>query len=118
MFVIALGLGAAGGYWYALQQPHMGNITSMETENKEEKPLFYRNPMNPEITSPVPAKDGMGMDYVPVYADKNAKVEEEQLWKYAFTQMTSARSLDEMGARLKRCAPWSRLLLAEAFASI
>jgi len=31
--------------------------------------LFYRNPMNPAITSPVPAKDEMGMDYIPVYAD-------------------------------------------------
>lgn len=30
---------------------------------------FYRNPMNPEITSPVPMKDEMGMDYIPVYAD-------------------------------------------------
>ena len=29
--------------------------------------LFYRNPMNPAITSPVPAKDEMGMDYIPVY---------------------------------------------------
>ncbi|MDT8407055.1 MAG: efflux RND transporter periplasmic adaptor subunit [Methylococcales bacterium] len=33
------------------------------------QPLFYRNPMNPDITSPVPRKDSMGMDYVPVYAD-------------------------------------------------
>jgi Cu(I)/Ag(I) efflux system membrane fusion protein len=33
------------------------------------KPLFYRNPMNPEITSPTPAKDEMGMDYVPVFAE-------------------------------------------------
>ncbi|MEW6237999.1 MAG: efflux RND transporter periplasmic adaptor subunit [Candidatus Omnitrophota bacterium] len=32
--------------------------------------LFYRNPMDPTITSPVPAKDSMGMDYVPVYADE------------------------------------------------
>ena len=31
--------------------------------------LFYRNPMNPAITSPVPAKDEMGMDYIPVYED-------------------------------------------------
>jgi membrane fusion protein, copper/silver efflux system len=31
--------------------------------------LFYRNPMNPQVTSPVPAKDEMGMDYVPVYAE-------------------------------------------------
>lgn len=35
--------------------------------------LFYRNPMNPAITSPVPAKDGMGMDYIPVYADGAAQ---------------------------------------------
>jgi len=32
--------------------------------------LFYRNPMDPAITSPVPRKDSMGMDYVPVYADE------------------------------------------------
>ncbi|HQT95725.1 MAG TPA: efflux RND transporter periplasmic adaptor subunit [Thermoanaerobaculaceae bacterium] len=36
------------------------------------KVLFYRNPMNPKVTSPVPAKDEMGMDYVPVYADEAA----------------------------------------------
>jgi len=35
----------------------------------ERKVLFYRNPMTPTITSPVPAKDEMGMDYVPVYED-------------------------------------------------
>jgi multidrug efflux pump subunit AcrA (membrane-fusion protein) len=38
----------------------------------ERKVLFYRNPMNPKITSPVPMKDEMGMDYVPVYADETA----------------------------------------------
>jgi RND family efflux transporter MFP subunit len=36
----------------------------------ERKILFYRNPMNPGVTSPVPAKDAMGMDYVPVYEDE------------------------------------------------
>ncbi|TAM56998.1 MAG: efflux RND transporter periplasmic adaptor subunit [Acidobacteria bacterium] len=36
----------------------------------ERKVLFYRNPMDPKVTSPVPAKDQMGMDYVPVYADE------------------------------------------------
>jgi len=40
------------------------------TSPGERKVLFYRNPMNPAITSPVPAKDEMGMDYVPVYADE------------------------------------------------
>jgi len=36
----------------------------------EREILFYRNPMDPTITSPVPRKDNMGMDYVPVYADE------------------------------------------------
>jgi hypothetical protein len=31
------------------------------------KILFYRNPMNAAVTSPVPLKDEMGLDYVPVY---------------------------------------------------
>lgn len=35
--------------------------------------LFYRSPMDPTITSPVPAKDSMGMDFVPVYADEAPK---------------------------------------------
>ncbi|HLN79424.1 MAG TPA: efflux RND transporter periplasmic adaptor subunit, partial [Candidatus Bathyarchaeia archaeon] len=34
------------------------------------KILFYRNPMNPQITSKTPAKDEMGMDYAPVYEDE------------------------------------------------
>jgi len=34
------------------------------------KILFYRNPMNPNITSKSPAKDEMGMDFVPVYEDE------------------------------------------------
>ncbi len=45
--------------------------TAAEQDGKK-KPLFYRNPMNPAITSPVPAKDDMGMDYIPVYADADA----------------------------------------------
>ncbi len=36
----------------------------------KKKILFYRNPMNPDVTSPVPMKDQMGMDYVPVYEEE------------------------------------------------
>ena len=32
--------------------------------------VFYRNPMDPNVTSPVPQQDQMGMDYVPVYEDE------------------------------------------------
>ena len=36
----------------------------------EKEILHYRSPMDPTVTSPVPAKDAMGMDYVPVYVDE------------------------------------------------
>lgn len=38
----------------------------------ERKVLYYRNPMGLPDISPVPKKDSMGMDYVPVYADEAA----------------------------------------------
>ncbi|MBI4060775.1 MAG: efflux RND transporter periplasmic adaptor subunit, partial [Elusimicrobia bacterium] len=34
--------------------------------------LYYRNPMNPAVTSPVAMKDPMGMDYVAVYEERPA----------------------------------------------
>jgi len=36
----------------------------------EREILFYRNPMDPTITSPEPRQDEMGMAYVPVYSDE------------------------------------------------
>jgi Cu(I)/Ag(I) efflux system membrane fusion protein len=42
------------------------------TEAKAERRLlYYRNPMGLPDTSPVPKKDGMGMDYLPVYAGED-----------------------------------------------
>lgn len=38
----------------------------------ERKVLYYRNPMGLPDTSPVPKKDSMGMDYIPVYAGEEA----------------------------------------------
>ncbi len=66
--VIMLALGVGAGYWLAVSNP-LDNKTTVTTAIK--KPLFYRNPMNPTVTSPVPAKDTMGMDYLPVYAEDN-----------------------------------------------
>jgi membrane fusion protein, copper/silver efflux system len=39
----------------------------------ERKILFYRNPMDPAVTSPVPQKDAMGMDFIPVYAEEGTR---------------------------------------------
>jgi Cu(I)/Ag(I) efflux system membrane fusion protein len=56
--IVASALGVAGGHWWATR--HNASPSARE-------PLYYRNPMNPAVTSSVPAKDEMGMDYVPVY---------------------------------------------------
>lgn len=50
------------------EDAHIGNAGRAKPERKI---LYYRNPMNPEATSPVPLKDTMGMDYVPVYGEEN-----------------------------------------------
>ena len=74
--IITLALGTGAGYWLASRHTGMSakvNHSGTESGQKakaERKPLFYRNPMNPEVTSPVPARDNMSMDYIPVYADE------------------------------------------------
>jgi Cu(I)/Ag(I) efflux system membrane fusion protein len=77
LIAVALVLGGAAGYWIALEQGQKERGIEITTEEQKKKPLFYRNPMNPEITSPMPAKDSMGMDYVPVYAEAEAPQEKE-----------------------------------------
>lgn len=68
----ALLTGAAAGYWLSMQQDGREQMQPVAGEERDAV-LFYRNPMNPAITSPVPARDEMGMDYIPVYAgnDRN-----------------------------------------------
>jgi Cu(I)/Ag(I) efflux system membrane fusion protein len=66
---VALIFGVSAGYWLGQSSP-AGSSGGTALVEAERKPLFYRNPMNPTVTSPVPAKDAMGMDYVPVYADE------------------------------------------------
>ena len=67
---VALGLGGGGGYGLALYLGIMTpNVGIDSVSGVERRPLYYRHPMNPEVTSPTPRKDDMGMDFVPVYAD-------------------------------------------------
>lgn len=71
LVVIVFGAGIGLGYILRQEAPAM-DMTSKPGNTADKKPLYYRNPMNPAITSDVPAKDEMGMDYIPVYADSAA----------------------------------------------
>ena len=45
---------AAGGYWFGTRSVGTTAVVSPSSP-AERKPLFYHHPMNPEVTSPVPA---------------------------------------------------------------
>lgn len=59
---LLLALGAGGGYWAAKQ-----TVTAVA---KEKTPLYWVNPMDPRDKRDAPAKDNMGMDFIPVYEEK------------------------------------------------
>lgn len=81
--LVLLGALAAGaGYWAGSRQaPHGGAVAEgpgqtahgsgaagPQADGKGRQILYYRNPMGLPDTSPVPKKDSMGMDYIPVHA--------------------------------------------------
>lgn len=82
--IIAAILLFGAGVWLAPRlQPllaHFGHPSAVSAESSataapnERKPLKYRHPMNPSIFSDTPAKDDMGMDYIPVYADEEQSI--------------------------------------------
>jgi Cu(I)/Ag(I) efflux system membrane fusion protein len=73
--ILAIGIaaGTAGSFWYSRPAEQMATIAIVDPSapaKAERKVLYYRNPMGAHDTSPVPKKDSMGMDYIPVYADE------------------------------------------------
>jgi Cu(I)/Ag(I) efflux system membrane fusion protein len=66
MMLVALAVGA-GGTWLALRRHGQPPAQAAPAEDSI---VFYRNPMNPAITSKVFMKDEMGMDYIPVHASE------------------------------------------------
>ena len=65
--------------------------------------LYYRNPMGLPDTSPVPKKDAMGMDYVPVYAGEEPPAGQVRI---------DTDKLQKLGVRTERVArrPLARTL--------
>ncbi len=73
---VTLVLGLLGGYLISSSQSPEKSANIAASGSKGDgpcadgaQPLTWRNPMNPSVTSSTPAKDNMGMDYIPVCAD-------------------------------------------------
>ena len=67
---LALAVGAFAGYRLA-PQAAAPEAVAVDGQKSGKKLLYYRNPMGLPDTSPVPKKDPMGMDYIPVYAGED-----------------------------------------------
>lgn len=65
--LIAAVLVALAAGWM-LGRQNRDEVPATDATGAERKVLYYRNPMGLADTSPVPKKDSMGMDYIPVYA--------------------------------------------------
>ena len=64
------GAALAAGYWLGMRshQPEArARQPPARARRRRAQALYYRNPMGLPDTSPVPKKDPMGMDYIPVY---------------------------------------------------
>jgi Cu(I)/Ag(I) efflux system membrane fusion protein len=73
--IVCIGLGLGAGWLLFHPTPNTGSTG-------ERKILYYRDPMNPQITSPTPKKAPDGMDYVPVYAEAGTKSGERKIAYY------------------------------------
>lgn len=70
---IIVGLGAG---WFIFRSGSSHESTS------ERKILYYRDPMNPQITSPTPKKSSDGMDFVPVYGESTGGSDDKKIAYY------------------------------------
>jgi Cu(I)/Ag(I) efflux system membrane fusion protein len=122
---------AGGGYYWlnagnvapagmASSQPARTPDSDRGT-TRERKPLYYRNPMGLPDTSPVPRKDPMGMDYIPVYEDEDdepaspgrVKIGTEKVQKLGVrTETAQRRSLDRVVRAVGRIEPDERRIHA------
>lgn len=98
ILLLFLGLGAGGAFVRFYMTPRQGGVEAPSGASKERRILFYRNPMNPGVTSPTPMKDPMGMDYIPVYEG------EEQAKETPGTIRISPEKIQKIGVKSEKAA--------------
>jgi RND family efflux transporter MFP subunit len=73
--ILSIVLGLAGG-WLIFRPASHGSSST------ERKILYYRDPMNPQNTSPTAKKASDGMDFVPVYEEAGSGTGEKKIAYY------------------------------------
>ncbi len=91
--LIAVAAGGLGGHYLSAGSAPQ-NATAVDSQKPGKKLLYYRNPMGLPDTSPVPKKDQMGMDYIPVYEGEDAATNDSGL-------KISAEKIQKMGVKVE-----------------
>lgn len=124
--LVVAALAAGGGYWIGHRSAMNGHgdsaVAAAGSTKKERKPLYYRNPMGLPDTSPVPKKDPMGMDYIPVYQGEESaepaaadqiRISTEKIQKLGVkTEAASRRAIDKVVRAAGRIEPDERRVYA------
>lgn len=105
LIVVGAAASSAGYWWGASKSAHPGAALEQAGPRPEQagtkterRILFYRNPMGLPDTSPVPKKDPMGMDYIPVY-------EGEEPASDGSVVKISVEKVQKLGVRTEAAAP-------------
>jgi len=99
LFASGVVLGATGLHVIGplvLAPPRTAAVPPEPAEPGKRRVLYYKNPMGHPDTSPVPKKDSMGMDYVPVYEGEDGD---------RATVKVSADRIQMLGVRTEAAAP-------------
>ncbi len=111
VLVVAAAASGAGYWWGARTSAPSGDVPAQPGPKSQREILFYRNPMGLPDTSPVPKKDPMGMDYVPVYAGDEPESDGPLV-------KISADKVQKLGVRTEAAAPRELVRTVRAVASI
>jgi Cu(I)/Ag(I) efflux system membrane fusion protein len=117
--------GVGVGQWWGQRSHDTGApvaaASAAASPKAERKVLYYRNPMGLPDTSPVPKKDQMGMDYIPVYegqepeasATGSINISTEKVQKLGVrTEPAAVRSLGRVVRVSGRVEPDERRIFA------
>ncbi len=96
--VASASAGLAGGALLFGRRAHAPSSVPQQ----QGKILYYRDPMAPARTSPVPKKDEMGMDYVPVYEGEGPPAGTGERGVYVDPRMTQNTGVREEEVRVRR----------------